>query len=480
MPVCNGSACDFNCNPGFHRCGTVCLSNTSVDSCGASCAACTAPANATRSCTNGACGFTCDAGRRLCGGTCAACTTPANATPACSGTSCDFACNAGYHRCGNQCLPDDSTASCGTRCDACPSDPNGTALCSNGTCYLTCGNGTLKCGAACATCPTLPANATLGCTVGNACDFTCDTGYHRCGNQCVANDSITGCGPSCTVCSTSFPDATATCQNNQCTYACGQGWLRCAAGCCRAATVTSGFAQVCATTPAGDALCWGQNFDNFALTPVLLSTSSVTATSTTSGPCLLSGGVVQCRDRTTRQYVTISGLGAGVQQVSTGSTHACALTAANGVKCWGDNTYSQLGDGTTTASGTTPVDVIGLGSGVGVLDVGSYHACVVMSATGEVRCWGINIRGVLGDGTTVNRGTPVSVTTLGETATSVAAGGGHSCALLTSGIVKCWGRNLNGELGNNATANEAYVPVTVSGLSAVTAIDLGDRHSCAR
>jgi hypothetical protein len=400
----------------------------------------------------------------------------------CSGTACDFTCEAGYHRCGDQCLADDSVNSCGARCDACPMATNGTAVCQGGSCYLVCATGTMRCGSGCATCPALPAHASLECTGAGTCDFTCDLGYHRCGDQCLPDDSIAGCGFSCAVCSTSFPDATASCQNGHCTYACGQGWLRCAAGCCRAESVAAGFSMTCATTAAGDALCWGQNFDNYTTTPQLLGLGGVAATSPGGPPLcvLLTDGTVRCRERTTNQWPTIAGLGAGVQQVKAGSAHVCALTAGGGVKCWGDNTESQLGDGTTTASGLTPVDVIGLQTGVTSLDVGPYHACAVLGATGEVRCWGNNTRGVLGDGTTTDRSTPVVVASLGGAATSVSAGGGHSCALISGGTVKCWGRNMNGELGNGATANESSVPVTVTGLTAVTHLDLGDRHSCAR
>ena len=238
--------------------------------------------------------------------------------------------------------------------------------------------------------------------------------------------------------------------------------------------------MACATTAAGDGMCWGGNFDTYATTPVLLSFPSVSVVSTGNRPCVISSGAVQCREQSSRQWQTIAGLGSGVQQLLSGAAHTCALTAGGGVKCWGDNTEGQLGDGTTTASGLTPVDVVGLGSGVSSIDVGDFHSCALLSGTGELRCWGNNVRGVLGDGTTTNRPSPVTVAGLGATPIAVAAGGNHTCALISGGTVKCWGRNLNGELGNGATANQSLVPVSVSGLTGAVQLDLGDHHSCAR
>src|SRR5437870_1493513 len=105
---------------------------------------------------------------------------------------------------------------------------------------------------------------------------------------------------------------------------------------------------------------------------------------------------------------------------------------------------------------------------------GSNHSCALL-ASGTVECWGDNSSGELGNGTTTSSASPVTVSAL-TSAVAIAAGGGHSCALLANGTVGCWGDNSSGELGNGTTTSSS-TPVVVSGLFSAVAITAGRSHA---
>ena len=170
-----------------------------------------------------------------------------------------------------------------------------------------------------------------------------------------------------------------------------------------------------------------------------------------------------------------------VDAVSTGGAHACAVTSAGGVKCWGWNGFGQLGDG-SFVNRSSPVDVVGLGSGAVAVEAGATHTCALMQ-NGSVKCWGGNRFGQLGDGTTTSHETPVAVVGLGGTVAAISLSpdsffGSHSCALLESGGVQCWGANAAGQLGNGTTQQQ-LMPVGVSGMNTARRISAGGQHSCA-
>ena len=149
---------------------------------------------------------------------------------------------------------------------------------------------------------------------------------------------------------------------------------------------------------------------------------------------------------------------ASASSIAPGNDHTCfLLDSSNTVKCTGDNSAGQLGDGTTT-NATTPVQVSGL-SGVAAIATGYDHTCALLSDK-TVKCWGKNDDGQLGDGSNTSSNTPVEASSLSDAAALV-AGADHTCALLSDKTVKCWGRNNWGQLGNNST-NSSSVPVSVS------------------
>ena len=266
--------------------------------------------------------------------------------------------------------------------------------------------------------------------------------------------------------------------------------------------IATGSTHTCALWKRGGVQCWGNNDDGqlgdgrttYRTLPVgvadLSSSAAAVATGVEHTCALTLAGGVQCwgyngsgqlGDGTTMQRgvpVGVVGLSSGVASVAAAEYHSCALMNWGGVRCWGNNTYGQLGDGNNPTRSLVPVDVSGLSTGAVAIAAGLHHACVI-TTSGGVQCWGRNYSGELGDGTTTHRSVPVGVTGLSSGVDSIAVGGKHTCALSTAGGVQCWGGNDYGQLGDG-TVYLKTAPVAVSGLSSgVAAIAAGGEHTCA-
>jgi alpha-tubulin suppressor-like RCC1 family protein len=175
-------------------------------------------------------------------------------------------------------------------------------------------------------------------------------------------------------------------------------------------------------------------------------------------------------------YAGVSGLSSGVAQVSAGFDNSMALTAGGTVWTWGNGL--ALGTG-STADSTVPVQVPGL-AGITQIAAGQgFFFDLALRSDGTVWAWGFNILGQLGDGNTAPALTPVQVTGL-TGVTQIAAGYGFSLALRSDGTVWAWGWNRNGVLGDGTPAPGASdVPVQVPGLSNVTQIAAGETWAMA-
>jgi alpha-tubulin suppressor-like RCC1 family protein len=212
----------------------------------------------------------------------------------------------------------------------------------------------------------------------------------------------------------------------------------------------AGLEHSCALTDAGGVKCWGDNWEGK----------------------LGNGSVIN-----STFPVDVVGLNAGVVDISGTHKHTCALTSTGRVQCWGRNWHGELGDGTTEYR-VTPVTPVGLESGVAAIAAGGFHTCALME-DGSVRCWGANWHGQVGDGTDTERHVPVEVVELEVKAIAIATGKYHTCAVLETGGVRCWGYNKFGNLGNGPDEDK-WVPTNVDGLNAgVADIALGENHSCA-
>jgi len=240
--------------------------------------------------------------------------------------------------------------------------------------------------------------------------------------------------------------------------------------------------HACAVLSSGAAKCWGDNDDgqlgdgsnNYRKFPVYVS-GLINAISISAGwehTCaVLSSGAAKCWGKNqcgqlgnmdyNRSFepVDVVGINDAIS-IDTGLFHTCALLSSGAVKCWGDNSHSQLGDGSTIYESNVPVDVVGISDAISI-SVGGYHSCAVLSS-GAVKCWGDNGYGQLGDGSNTDSNVPVDVVGISD-AISISAGWEHTCAVLSSGAVKCWGDNGYGQLGDGSNTDSA-VPVDVVGI----------------
>ncbi len=168
--------------------------------------------------------------------------------------------------------------------------------------------------------------------------------------------------------------------------------------------------------------------------------------------------------------------------VAAGDRHTCAVAADTTVRCWGSNQRGELGDGTTGDASKrrlVPVTVKGL-TGAKAVGVGNFRTCALLN-NGTVKCWGAASAGGVGDGTEGDaegrRLTPVSVSGLsGVTALSVA--GGHACAVLSDTTLKCWGNNIYGATGGSSSEFFQLVPTVVRGVTGVRQVAAGSNSTC--
>jgi alpha-tubulin suppressor-like RCC1 family protein len=143
--------------------------------------------------------------------------------------------------------------------------------------------------------------------------------------------------------------------------------------------ISSGFWHTCGITTAGAALCWGSN-DNGQL--------GTGNTQSHSRPVAVSGGI------------TFAAVGAG-------GYYSCGLDTGGSAWCWGDNQFGELGTGVASPSSLVPAEAAG-GLQFHTLSTGNYHACG-MAAGNVAYCWGDNVQGGLGNGTTNLSSRPVKV-----------------------------------------------------------------------
>lgn len=316
----------------------------------------------------------------------------------------------------------------------------------------------------------------------------------------------TGCANvTCDACPLRVGALAATCSaTHACDFTCPANTVKTATACAtpvpvRTVGIDAGFDHTCAITQSGGVKCWGYNgggrlgndstADAHAPVAVVGITDAVAITAGGGHSCAITvtgnlkcWGLNSAGQLGTGTYVEshvaidVPGM-TKVVSVSAGNIHTCAVTTAGAVKCWGYNVHGELGNNSATQFFNTPVDVVGLDHGAVAVAAGAMHTCAVM-ATGAVKCWGDNRHGQLGNNSTVASLVPVDVANL-TTAIDIAVGGdtsfsrSHSCVLTSGHGVKCWGNHGFGQLGTGGFESGSTVPVDSLQTSGVVAISAG-------
>lgn len=268
--------------------------------------------------------------------------------------------------------------------------------------------------------------------------------------------------------------------------------------------ISAGAHHTCALLSAGSVQCWGANDDGQlgsgayedALSPSPVTNLASGVTFITSGAkhnCALQNGAAFCwgagnsgqlgNNGTQKSPVPVAVTqGSGVISISAGRTHTCAIgngAAFSQVRCWGTNGSGELGDGTNVPR---KVPTIVPGISAQVIAAGNAFTCAV--ATGSAVCWGAGGFGQLGNGGTGGSPTPVQVQGLVAAVQAISLGNAHACAAILNPNqvrnLRCWGYNASGELGSNNTSNASSpASVTLPSGAHVGAFDLGAAHTCA-
>ena len=215
-------------------------------------------------------------------------------------------------------------------------------------------------------------------------------------------------------------------------------------------SVSAGAYDTCALTQEGGPYCWGQGVGFGKAGTMIL-------------PTPVSGGP---------SFATISA----------GDYQACGLTASGVGYCWGTNQFGGLGNDAVTGYSDTPVPVMG-NLTFQAIGAGNAHACGLTTA-GVVYCWGLNNTGQLGDNSTTSRSQPVQIYG-GRTFKSLTVGSGHNCAVTQSDETFCWGNNSFGQLGTDITLGScdgfgacSLVPVPSAVGQTFRSISPGAYHTC--
>ena len=513
---CVEGVCTKTCAAGETRCGTACVD---TDSDPTHCGACGTACGDQEECVDRVCANACAAGETRCGTACVDTGSDPAHCGAC-GSACEagWVCNAGVcdcppelTRCDGTCVDLSSSAdhcgACGTSCLGLPDAVAGT--CNAGVCVPECAEHRADC------------NGELA----DGCELETRSDRWNCGGCGVTCGALCGEG---TCLSVELPskifhhvcarhgDGRVSCWGLNMHGQLGTGntnnsSLPLLLPLNQVAEIATGENHSCARTMDGLAWCWGRNDRGQLGTgdalpysqpqqvmdgAVPLSGVEELALTDASTCARLTNGVVKCwgsgqhgrlgNGNTQDSLVPVTALEGmaelqGATGLAAGTAHVCARMSDGTVRCWGRNNNGQLGMGDSGSSTdrSSPAQIPAL-TGVDQVVAAGFRTCA--RSGGSAKCWGQNLSGQVGDGTTVQKTSPVDVLGL-TTAAQLMIAPNHGCALLSDATARCWGLNNVGQLGDGSTTNSSS-PVTVLAPGATTAwtglkdIGAGGAHTC--
>jgi alpha-tubulin suppressor-like RCC1 family protein len=213
--------------------------------------------------------------------------------------------------------------------------------------------------------------------------------------------------------------------------------------------VAAGYEHTCGVKESGQLLCWGNNLQQ-----------------------QLGDGT-----STDRHEPTVIGYTSDWAAVSCGHAHSCAMKTNSSIYCWGYNGSGQLGLGSTVTFASSPT-LVNVPWSWAVLDLGDAHTCSINEALNTAYCWGSNNYGQLGDGST-DDSFDVNPIPHFSSPLIISAGWSHSCVIRLEHTLGCWGLNASGQLGLGTTGGTVDYPEIVGTDNNWDSLSAGGQHTCA-
>ncbi len=255
-------------------------------------------------------------------------------------------------------------------------------------------------------------------------------------------------------------------------------------------TISANGTQTCAIRTTGYLYCWNTDGTGSAGIPLSGYRDWKSVSVGASHRCAIrSTGLLYCWGSDTYGQVGNGSLGSPSspvriggatdwKTVSAGEKHTCGIRGSGLLACWGSDENGQLGNG-EPASGYASVPIrVGTAVGWKAVTTGGAHACAIWG-NNTLYCWGSDAAGQVGNGGSA-ASTPVTSPTRISAASwlAVNAGGNHSCAIRSDGLLGCWGSDSNGQLGNGDLGDRT-APVRTTNVTDWKRLSTGTNHTCA-